>query len=337
MRINLLHKPKIGFSLLLILLTISLSTISSALPDSTYSLSVRSGAQVFEVKSYNEALWKSTVNPMSDPSTLFGGEANISGAKSKLVSRDTGGNDLSTYGIFHQFFFRWFNVSYDSVLKPNGYDSGYINGRYPNNTFIWGCNFGHWKFTTNSFKNYANYTNWNPGPPRKHNLLLRHPSDFTRILLDYNDFATVVNNNASIKATNYTLPLLNGEDVLWQLIIYGLIIANPFSSYLNQIITALDCSNASVQGNTLIFRRSGEEFFNIEITFNDFGIMDTILMKNMQDEVFFHIVSSYPQVVVYVIFGVFCGAILGLVGIEIYLKSRHKKEIAKNLNLINIK
>jgi len=327
MRISVPNKPKIGFSLLLILLTISLSTISSALPDSTYSLSVRSGSQVFEVKSYDEALWKSTVNPMSDPSTLFGGEANISGAKSKLVSRDTGGNDVSTYGIFHHFFFRWFNVSFDSVLKPNGYDSGYINGRYPNNTFIWGCNFGHWKFTTNSFKNYANYTNWNPGPPRKHILLLRHPSDFTRILSDYNDFATVVNNNASIQAANYSLPLLSGEDFLWQLILYGLIVANPFSSYLSQIITALDCSNASVQGNSLIFQRSGEEIFIVEITFNHLGIMDTILMKNTQNEVFYHITSSYPQIVVYTILGAIGGAMVVLIGIHIYLKRRQKKEI----------
>ena len=327
MRVRVLRKPKIVLSSLIILSMITLSTISSALPDSTYSLSVRSGSQVFEVKSYDEALWKSTVNPMSDPSTLFGGEANISGAKSKLVSRDTGGNDLNTYSIFHHFLFRWFNVSYDSLLKPNGFDFDYINERYPEITFIWDCNFGYWKFTTNSFEHYANYTNMNPGPPRKHLLLLRHPSDFTRILSDYNDFATVVNNNASIQAANYSLPLLSGEEILWQLILYGLIVANPFSSYLSQIITALDCSNASVQGNSLIFQRSGEEIFIVEITFNHLGIMDTILMKNTQNEVFYHITSSYPQIVVYTILGAIGGAMVGLIGIHIYLKRRQKKEI----------
>ncbi len=327
MKLNRTHQPKIILSSFLILFMINLSTISSSLPNSTYSLSVQSGSQVFEVKNYDEGLWKSTVKPTSNPSNLFGGEANISGAKSKLVSRDTGGNDVSTYGIFHHFFFRWFNVSFDSVLKPNGYDSGYINGRYPNNTFIWDCKFGYWKFTTNSFENYANYTNMNPGPPRKHILLLRHPSDFSRILFDYNDFATVVNNNASIQAANYSLPLLSGEDFLWQLILYGLIVANPFSSYLSQIITALDCSNASVQGNSLIFQRSGEEIFIVEITFNHLGIMDTILMKNTQNEVFYHITSSYPQIVVYTILGAIGGAMVGLIGIHIYLKRRQKKEI----------
>ncbi|GAG90655.1 unnamed protein product, partial [marine sediment metagenome] len=120
---------------------------------------------------------------------------------------------------------------------------------------------------------------------------------------------------------------ISGEEFLWQLILYGLVIANPFSSYLNQIITALDCSNASVQGNSLIFQRSGEEIFIVEITFNHLGIMDTILMKNTQNEVFYHITSSYPQVVVYVILGAICGGIVGLVVIHIYLKRRQKKEI----------
>lgn len=331
MRINAKNKPKIIFSLLLILIMINLSTISSALPDSTYSLSVRSGAQVYEVKNYDEDLWKSTVNPISDPSNLFGGEANISGAKSKLLYQDSGGNDVNTYGIFWQFFFRWYNVPYDSLLKPNGYDYEYLYGRYPNITFIWDCNFGFWEFTINSFKSYENYTNMNPGPPHKHNIILKHPSDFSRILLDYNDFATVVNNDTIIQAANYSLPLLNGEEFLWQLIINGLIIATPFSSYLNQIISALDCSNASVQDNTLILRKYGEEIFDVEITFNNLGIMDTILMKNTQNEVFYHITSSYPQNVVYIVLGVICGATLGLVGINVYLKRRQKKEIARNI------
>jgi len=327
MRVRVLHKPKIVFSLLLILFTIGLSTISSVLPNSTYSLLVRSGSQVYEVKTYNEDLWKSTVNPLSNPSNLFGGEANVSGAKSKLNSDYSETNDVNTYGIFHQLFFQWFNVSFDSVLDPNGYDRDYINERYPERTFIWECNFGYWNFTTNSFKHYANYTIMNPGPPRKHILLLRHPSDFTRILSDYNDFATVVNNNASIQAANYSLPLLSGDEFLWQLILYGLVIADPFSSYLNQIITALDCSNASVQSNSLTLGRSGEEIFIVEITFNHLGIMDTILMKNTHNEVFYHITSSYPQVVVYVILGAICGGIVGLVVIHIYLKRRQKKEI----------
>jgi hypothetical protein len=145
------------------------------------------------------------------------------------------------------------------------------------------------------------------------------------------NFASVVNNDTTIQAANYSLPLLNGEEFLWQLMIYGFVITDPFSNYLNQIINALDCSNASVQGNSLIFRRSGEEIFIVEITFNNLGIMDTILMKNMQNEVFYHITSSYPQNVVHIVLGVICGATLGLVGINVYLKRRQKKEIARNI------
>ena len=54
-------------------------------------------------------------------------------------------------------------------------------------------------------------------------------------------------------------------------------------------------------------------------------------MKNTQNEVFYHITSSYPQNVVYIILGVIYGAILGLVGINVFLKRRQKKEIARNI------
>jgi len=328
MRMNVQNKPKIVFLSLLIVLMIRLSTISSAF-DPTYSLSLRSGFQVFEVKKYDEDLWNTTVNPLSNPSNLFGGEANISGAKSKLISLYTCGNDVNTYGIFRQFFFRWFSVPYNSLLKPNGYDYEYIIGRYPYYNLIWDSEFGYWNFTTNSFKDYADHTNMNPGPPHKRFFILRDPSNFSRILLQYNDFATVVNNDPTIQAANYSIPLLNGEEFLWQLIIDGLIIADPSNSYLNQIIDVLDCSNASVQDNSLTLRRTGEKIFIVEIKFNNLGMMDTILMKNTQNEVFYHITSSYPQNDVYIFFGVICGAILGLVGLNIYIKSRQKKEIAR--------
>ncbi len=64
-------------------------------------------------------------------------------------------------------------------------------------------------------------------------------------------------------------------------------------------------------------------------TFNNLGIMDTILMKNTQNEGFYHITGSYPQKGVYIILGVICGAILGLVGINVYLKrcQKHKNYI----------
>jgi hypothetical protein len=332
MRINLSRKPKYIFSSLLILVIVSLSIYPSTFSDSNYSFAIRSGSQVFEVKNYDEDLWKSTINPLSNPSNLFGGEANISGAKSKLVSLRMGGNYVLTSSIFAYFFFRWFNVPYNSLLAPNGYDFEYINGRYPYYHFIWNCEFGYWEFTTKSFKNYADYIQIKPDPipPEKHNIILQHPSNFSRILLDYNDFAAIVNNDSTIQAANYSLPLLNGEEFLWQLIIDGLIIANPFNSYLNQIIDVLDCSNASVQDNSLIFRKSGEEIYIVEISFNNFGMIDTLLMKNTENKEFYHITSYYPQYVVYVILGVISGLVLGLIGLSVFLKQRQQKEIIKN-------
>ena len=328
---RLLRRPKIIISSLMILLLIIPSSLSSALPNSAYSLSLQSGAQVYEVKYYNEDLWKFTVNPLSSPSEMFGGEANISGAKSKLIPLTTGRNDLSTYGIFIHFFYHWLNVPYNSLLLPNGYDPENITGRYPYYYFAWDCDLVYWNFTSKPFKNYADHVQVDTETPYKHFIILQDPTNYSRILDDYNDFASDVNNDSTIQAANYSLPLLNGDECLWQLIINELMIANPLNSYLNQIINALNCTNSSVQDNTLVFQRSGVKFYTVEIKFNTMGVIDTIVMKTMQNEVFYQITSSYPQLDVYIILGVFGGAILGLVGIHIYKKSRQKKEIARNL------
>jgi hypothetical protein len=324
-------KRSMNLSLLLIILfIIILPTFSSAFPGSSYSLSLRAGSQVYEVKYYNDNLWKSTVNPLSNPSDLFDGEANIIGAKSKLIPQTTGGNDLSEFGIFIQFFFKWFDVPYNSLLKPNGYNDTYITERYPYYYLFWDCEFGYWNFTTKQFKIYSDYP-LNPGTQQKIVFILQDPSLFSRMLLDYNDFATVVNNDTVIKAGNYSLPLINGEDLLWELFKYRLVVASPINSYLNQITNSLNCTNASVQDDSITLRRYGENIFDVDIKFNSLGIMDTIQMRNEEGVLFYHIVSSYPRNDVYILFGVFCGIIFGLIGIHIYLRNRRKKEIATNV------
>jgi len=331
MKIKML-KSSTNLSLLLIILfIIILPTFSSAFPGSTYSLSLRAGSQVYEVIYYDDNLWKSTVNPLSNPSDLFDGEANITGAKSKLVPLTTGGNELSEFGVFIQFFFQWFNIPYNSLLKPNGYDNEYITERYRSYYLSWDFEFGYWNFTTQPFKTNSDFFRINPGPPPKRVFILQDPSLFSRMLLDYNDFATVVNNDTVIQAANYSLPLVNGEDILWELIKYRLVVASPINSYLNQIISSLNCTNANVQGNSITLRRYGGEIFDVEIIFNSLGIMDTIQMRNAEGVLFYHIVSSYPRNEVYILFGVFCGMIFGLIGIHFYVKNRRKKEIASNV------
>ena len=330
MKIKMLKKSTNLFLILIILFIIILSTFSSAFPGSTYSLSLRAGSQVYEVK-YNDNLWKSTVNPLSNPSDLFEGEANITGAKSKLVPLTTGGNDLSEFGIFIQFFFKWFDVPYNSLLKPNGYNDTYITERYPYYYLSWDFEFGYWNFTTQPFKTNSDFFRINPGPPPKRVIILQDPSLFSRMLLDYNDFATVVNNDTVIQAANYSLPLVNGEDILWELIKYRLVVASPINSYLNQITNSLNCTNASVQDDSIFLRRYGENIFDVDIKFNSLGIMDAIQMRNEEGVLFYHIVSSYPRNDVYILFGVFCGIIFGLIGVHIYVKNRRKKEIVPNV------
>lgn len=303
-----------------------------ALSDDAYSLSLVNGAKIYQVEKYNNSLWNSTIGFKSDPNILFEGNANVVGAKSKLVCLDKGMNNvISSAAIFSYYFFRWFNVPYYSLLNANGYNFTYINERYPIYK-IWGCEFGYWNFTTTPFQDYANFTYYNPGPPHKRIRILEDPSDFSRLLYDFNDFATIINNDTAIKAANYSLPIVTGDEFLWHLIIDGFIIANPFNTYLNQMISALNCNNVTIQGKSLSLQEKGKDFFTIEVSFNSLGMIDTLLMKTTQNKVFYQIKCLYPQITVYIILGVICGGIIGLVGIYIFIKWHQKNEIATYLN-----
>ncbi|MEJ2278865.1 MAG: hypothetical protein P8Y70_14130, partial [Candidatus Lokiarchaeota archaeon] len=161
-----------------------------AFSDDAYSLSLTSGAKIYQVERYNKSLWNSMIGSTSDPKTLFGGDANVSGARYKLVSLDRWINDFPPSVMFSYYFFRWLNVPYYPLLNSTGYNFTYINERYQYYYYkIWDCQFEYWNFTTTPFQHNANYSTYNPNPPYKDIWTLRNPSDYSRLLHDYNDFA----------------------------------------------------------------------------------------------------------------------------------------------------
>ena len=54
-----------------------------------------------------------------------------------------------------------------------------------------------------------------------------------------------MNNDPTMQSMNISLPIANGDDYLWYYALNGLIMANPISSYLNGLMDALGCQNAT--------------------------------------------------------------------------------------------
>ena len=292
---------------------------------SNYNLSLEKGSQIFEVTYYDEETWKDTINVTSNPTDWFGVESDTIGAKSKTTVLGVTDGDSSTYGIFIKLFFSWFNVN-TSILWQYGYNQSYFISHYPNCYNVWFPKLTSWSFGTEPFDNYSNC--------RIHDItsfLFREPLDFQSILYDYNDFAAVVNNDTALQAINLSMPILSGDEFLWHFILDRFVMVNPFNNYLTEVINALECENVSVHENKITFMRFGEKAYIMEFTYNSQGSLDTVIVKNNDNNLIYKITSTNLKFVVYIIIGISSGAILGLIGFSFYRKRRLTFLLKSNL------
>jgi len=282
--------------------------------NSNYTLSLEKGSQIFEVKYYDEEAWKDTINVTSNPTDWFGGESDIIGAKSKITVLGVSHGGSSTKGVLNKLFFSWFDVN-TSILWQYGYDQSYFFKYYPNMYNQWFAKLTSWPFGTEPFDNYSNYK-----IHRISSSLFREPLDFQSILYDYNDFAAVVNNDTALQAINLSMPILSGDDFLWYFILDRHVMVNPINNYLTESINALECENVSVQENKITFMRFGEKTYIMELTYFSQGSLDTVIVKNNDNNLIYKITSTNLKFVVYIIIGISLGAILGLIGFRFYRK-----------------
>jgi len=286
------------------------------LSNSNYAFSLEKGSQIFEVTYYDEETWKDTINVASNPTDWFAGESDTIGAKSKATVLGVHEGGSSTYGQFIKLFFSWFDVN-TSILWQYGYGQSYFSNRYPGGYNVWFPQLTSWSFGSEPFDNYSNC--------RIHDItssFFREPLDFQSILYDYNDFAAVINNDTALQAINFSMPILSGDDFLWHFILDRFVMVNPIDNYLTEVINALECENVSVSENKITFMRFGEKAYVMEFTYTSQGSLDTVIVKTSNSNVIYKITSTNLKFVVYIIIGIFSGAIIGLISFSFYRKRK---------------
>ncbi len=294
--------------------------------NSNYTISLEKGSQIYEVIYYDEEAWKDTINLSSNPTDWFGDESDIIGAKSKTTVLGVSHGGSSTMRMFSRLFFSWFEVN-TSILRQYGYIQSYFDNHYSNEYNLWYPKLTSWPFGTEPFDNYSN--------SRIHDIssfLFREPLDFQSILNDYNDFAAVVNNDTALQAINFSMPILSGDDFLWHFILDRYVMVNPINNHLTEVINALECENVSVHENKITFMRFGEKAYIMEFIYNSQWSLDTVIVKNNDNNLIYKITSTNLKFVVYVIIGVSLGAILGLIGFSFYRKRRLNFLLKSNIS-----
>ena len=284
--------------------------------NSNYTCFFEKGSQIYEVIYYDEEAWKDNINESSNPTDWFGGDSDTIGAKSKITVLGVGDGYYGTFGIFNLLFYSWFDEN-GSILSQHGYGDSYIRNNYPNRYIMWYPRLTSWSFGTEPFDNYSNYEE-----PSMSSFLFREPLEYQTILNDYNDFAAVVNNNTSLQALNFSIPIFSGDEFLWRFILERNVMVNQFNIYLTEVINVLECENVTIQENKIIFMRFGDKAYTMEFTYNSRDVLDNVIIKNNDDDLIYKITSSNLKFVVYIIIGISVSAILGLIGFSFYRKRR---------------
>ena len=302
----------------LILLGVLSSSISAS---AIYQLTLSKGSDEFTVDTYNDANWKTTVDPFLTPSNWFGGEANVNNAKSKITLKGwaTGiwtVNDVLTSIIMPGFLSLLAFVNLTAIMVNQSLDETWVNERYNNNFSSWFGLRAIWSYTTETYEE----------KPSTNDIviILDDPLDAKTMRDDYNTLATELNLNSEINASIYSFPNVSADDFLLQLVFDGLAIAEPQTDYLNALVTVLGCENTSVSGSNLIFQRYGLTNYTIEVSFGEKGMMSSFTVKDISDEVIYKITSSNSEWLFYLILIIVpvCSVVLVVIAV---IRSRKRK------------
>lgn len=285
----------LGLSLLSIIVLGVLPTSISA--STTYQLTLAKSTNEFVVGLYNDAEWKTTVDPSFTPIDWFGGDANVTNAKSKVTLKGWTTNTWRVYDVLTSIvmpeYFNIFEIGLIlTVIGTQGYNETTINESYNNNFSSWFGLRAVWSYTTKTFEENPNS---NDGV-----IVFQDPLDVKTMLDDYNALAAEFNVNPIINMS-VLFPIVNADDFLWQLIFNGLAIAEPQNSYLDSLVTELGCENTTISGSTLIIERYGLTNYSVEISYGEKGMMSSFTVKNVDGDIIYRITSSNSDWLFYLI------------------------------------
>ena len=294
------------------------TTVSASL---NYQTTLMKGTEIFTVDRYDNVRWKTTVNLSTTPSDWFEGDTNFKGAQSKATIK--GWNDITWqfYDVFTTIFMAEYFSSEDifillKIMDTAGYNETTINANYTDNYDLWYGLRAVWNFT---IKNFEELPSYNDGV-----MVFENPLDFKTILDDYNNLAADLNGKISIQIAGYNFPILSADEFIWQLALNGLAIAKPQPEYLTNLVDELGCVNVSSSGKSLIVERYGETDYTVEISYGEEGTLSSLLVKDVDGNIIFQIVSTNSEWIFYLILIIIAVCGVGLV-VYIIIKKRKPK------------
>jgi hypothetical protein len=311
----------IFFLLVLFIVSMTFGIMKPIYANSNYHLSARIGSQVHQIEYCNLQLWKETINTTSDPSDWFPGGSNQTGTQSNRIIKNIATSEASTSALFWDIYLA-FNIDF-FILQDNGYGSSYLRSAYDYYYYSWRPYIEIANFKNLPFEVGDNWLEFNPR-------VLYHPENYSRVIANYNNFTTTVNNDPIIQSLNFSLPVFNGDDFLMYLVLNELVIASPINNYLNELIYSLGCENTSVQGNSLILNRTGVKNYQIKIIFNAQGLIDNFTVTTANGILIFKITSWYPaDIVIYIFWDIMIG-LVALMGITFWRWRKRTKFFKEN-------
>ena len=304
----------IGISLAFIVFLGIFSTISVAYGN--YNVALTKGTEVFTVSYYDEAAWKNTVNLSTTPSNWFEGDSNQTGAISKSTIKGWNYVTWKTYDVFVSLFLPALFESEGIIpllglMDSQGYNETTINANYTNSYNLWFGLRATWNFTVGEFEE-------DPSDANDPLLIFQDPTDFDDILSDYNNISAEFNSKLPVDP----LPILDSDEFLWLFIFNGLTLGTPSVAYLENLITTLNCENATVNNDILKINRVGETNYTVEITYGSEGTLSSFIVKDVSNNIIYQIISRNSEWIFYTIIIVL---VICIGGLSTYLLLRKRK------------
>jgi len=323
-------KTKILIKIFLLIFFSNLNFIAIGTSKSTiFTNNLEMGTQIIKVSYYNEQAWKNSVTNATDPREWFGGQADKVGAKYKLTIIDKKYNEnVSSNYIFLNFVFP--EKAHELFPNVSKYGYGYyLFNNYTYQYLVWRYYFYYWNFTTGEFNVFQNSTYYSD--MLVSSFIIQDPLDYKKMLVDYNDFAGKINNDTTLQSLNISFPILTGDDLVWQFIISRIAVAAPINDYLTTMIEVLNCTNTTVRGNTLIFKKHGVQNYTVEVTYGRYGTVSSFIIKDLDNHIIYKIESFYPSDLFLLIIGIIIAILTAII---IYITLRKRKQL--NLHKLSI-
>lgn len=297
--------------------------------EQTYTIGVQRGTDVFEVITYNEIEWNTVVGAVSPPDAQIGGDAETLGAKSKITIRSVDDVEWGTYDSLSILFNVLDPVPDDAATliaftQTVNFTEEYLNTTYTNTYNAAVALASEWIYSAEAFEE-------TPDNSFKLIPVLKDPTKFSEALADYNNWSNYVNNLPTWPAflvatgmsnyTNYT-----GEEFLMKLIYDEIAVGTPVNDYLTAMVKDLNCTNVTVDGNSLIIQKVGIENYTIEVSFSDQGTISSYVVKNLEGTIIYEIALNVFDDIILMV--VELSIVIGIAGIVI-LSIRRKKKIQK--------